>query len=93
MPVLLHQERHDSVALRRAPQLTVAGASRPFEIGQENPPMPRPSLRLFAAATAVEWGLADARAPAESLAAALDEFVSPLLRQTRTARRVASASR
>ncbi|HSN19038.1 MAG TPA: enoyl-CoA hydratase/isomerase family protein [Usitatibacter sp.] len=42
---------------------------------------------LVPAATALEWGLADAVASADKLDAALDEFIAPMLRQTRTALR------
>jgi enoyl-CoA hydratase len=42
---------------------------------------------LVPAALALEWGLADALAPAESLGAALEEFVAPMLRQSGTALR------
>lgn len=42
---------------------------------------------LVPAAQALEWGLADAVAPADSLATTLDEFIAPMLRQTRTALR------
>lgn len=42
---------------------------------------------LVAAATALEWGLADAVASADKLDAALDEFMAPMLRQTRMALR------
>lgn len=40
---------------------------------------------LVPAATAIEWGLADAIASPESLDAALGEFIAPMLEQTRTA--------
>lgn len=42
---------------------------------------------LVPAATALEWGLADAVAPAEALDAALDDFIAPMLKQSRTALR------
>ena len=42
---------------------------------------------LVPAATALEWGLADAVAPAGALDAALDDFIAPLLKQARTALR------
>ena len=42
---------------------------------------------LVPASTALEWGLAEAVAPAAGLDAALDEFIAPMLRQTRTALR------
>ena len=42
---------------------------------------------LVPASTALEWGLADAVAPAGELDAALEEFIAPLLKQTRTALR------
>ena len=42
---------------------------------------------LVPAATALDWGLVDAVAAAEGLDAALDEFIAPMLKQTRTALR------
>ena len=42
---------------------------------------------LVPAATALEWGLADAMAPADRLDSAIDEFIAPMLRQARTALR------
>jgi enoyl-CoA hydratase/carnithine racemase len=42
---------------------------------------------LVPAATALDWGLADAVAAADGLDAALDEFIAPMLKQTRTALR------
>jgi enoyl-CoA hydratase len=46
---------------------------------------------LVPAATALDWGLADAVAPADALDAALDEFIAPMLGQTRTALRSCKA--
>jgi len=42
---------------------------------------------LVPAATALDWGLADAVAAAGGLDAALEEFIAPMLKQTRTALR------
>jgi len=46
---------------------------------------------LIDAATALDWGLADATAPAESLATALQEFIAPLLKQSTATLRGAKA--
>ena len=57
----------------------LVGPSRALRMTARCEPVP--------AARALDWGLADAVAPAESLAAALDELIAPMLRQGRTALR------
>jgi enoyl-CoA hydratase/carnithine racemase len=57
----------------------VVGPARALRMTSRCEPVP--------AATALAWGLADAVAPPEAMEAALQEFIAPILKQTRTALR------
>ncbi len=63
--------------------VSVVGPARALRMTARCEPVP--------AATALEWGLADAVAPAEALESTLQDFIAPILRQSRTALRACKA--